>query len=138
MKSIKLAIKSVFGFGHESNFPDVIRMHDKKMRLLDIVVFPYIDLNDPMRATLFKKATNEMVESYTGNFARVDICPIDQIIKIAGMTLYGNAADAYEWLRKLHCVRFRDMHADIAKQVPHRINMVFANGDYRYPWENFE
>ncbi|WP_213841875.1 hypothetical protein [Enterobacter hormaechei] len=129
------AVKSFFGIGISSQFPKVVRMHEKKRSLFDMIVFPCIDLCDPMQATLFMKAAKEMQERMTGHYCRVDICSINEIIELAGMTLWGRSAEAHEWLHKLHCVRFRDMHPDIAVQVPHRINMVFANGDYQYPWE---
>ncbi|HDR2863386.1 TPA: hypothetical protein QCK11_003381 [Enterobacter asburiae] len=129
------AVKSFFGIGDSCQFPVVLRMHEKKRSLFDMIVFPYIDLSDPMQATLFMKAAREMQERMTGHYCRLDICSVNEIIQLAGMTLWGRSAEAYEWLHKLHCVRFKDMHPDIAMQVPHRINMVFANGDYQYPWE---
>lgn len=129
------AVKSFFGIGVSCQFPVVLRMHEKKQSLFDMIVFPCIDLSDPMQATLFMKAAKEMQERMTGHYCRVDICSVNEIIQLSGMTLWGRSAEAHEWLHKLHCVRFMDMHPDIAMQVPHRINMVFSNGDYQYPWE---
>ncbi|MGL4725654.1 MAG: hypothetical protein ACRCWW_14310 [Scandinavium sp.] len=134
-KAIQRVMGAVFGVKATETLPTVVRMHAKKTNLFDVIEFPYIDLDDPMKATLFIKATREMHERMTGSHSRVDICSVNEIIQLAGMTLWGRAADAHEWLHKLHCVHFRDMHPDIAMQVPHRINMVFANGDYQYPWE---
>lgn len=126
-------VKSLFGLG--SRFPAVVRMHEKKPTLFEMLTFPHVDLSDPMQATLFMKAAKEMHERLTGNHSMVDVCAINKIIQLADLTLWGPSAEAYEWLHKLHCVQFRDMHPDIAMQVPHRINMVFSNGDYQYPWE---
>lgn len=130
------AVKNFLGMGSGELSPAVIRMHEKKRNVFDMIVFPYVDLSDPMQATLFMKAAKEMRERMTGHYSRVDICSVNEIIQLAGMTLWGRAADAHEWLHKLHCVAFKDMHPEIAMQVPHRINMVFANGEYQYPWES--
>lgn len=128
-------VKSFLRIGVANHFPAVIRMHEKKQSLFDMIVFPYVDLSDHLQATLFMKAAKEMRERMTGHYSRVDICSVNEIIQLTGMTLWGRAADAHEWLNKLHCVAFKDMHPEIAMQVPHRINMVFANGEYQYPWE---
>lgn len=137
MKTIR-KVKEFFGISAQSWNAVVIKMHGKSTGLFDVIVFPHVDLSDPMLETLFKTAVKKMHDSMTGARSQISICPIDDIIDLAGLTLYGKAAEAYAWLRKLHCVKFADMHPEIAQQVPYRINMVFAGGDYSYPWEGIE
>ncbi|MGA5952447.1 hypothetical protein ACPB4E_13215, partial [Escherichia coli] len=76
----------------------------------------------------------QMVVSAIASTPQVDICAIRDIVELAGINLWGEAAAAYKWLERLHCVSFSDMSADIALMVPHKINMVFAGGNYTYPW----
>ena len=136
MSVLTKAISLVFGAKTAEQFPVVIKMHSQKASLYDAIIFPYIDLSDPMNETLFRKITSDMERTFTGSYARVDICAIRDILNLARITLWGRAAEAFEWLHRLHCVSFADMHPEIAAQVPHRINMVFASGDYAYPWES--
>lgn len=111
----------------------VVKMNVKKTSLFEAIAFPHLDLSDPMVSTLFTKSVREMEESFV-RYQHMNICPVRDISNLAGMTLTGAASEAFEWLKKLHCVDFKDMHEVIAKQLPHRINMVFANGNYKYPW----
>ncbi len=83
---------------------------------------------------MFKALTQDLEKSFV-DYQHLDICSIRDLVKLSGMTIWGRAAEAYDWLYKLHCVKFKDMHPKIALQVPHRVNMVFANGEYEYPWE---
>ena len=117
--------------------PPAIRMAKNKSTFYQMIQFPYIDLSDPYKATMFKTHVREMEESFV-EYQHLSICPIRDLVQLSGMTIWGRAAEAYYWLLKLHCVSlvsFKDMHPEIANQVPHRINMVFANGEYEYPWE---
>lgn len=131
---IKKLLNNIRGISYGITFPAVIHMHPKKKDLLDIIVFPHIDLLDPMKSTLFNKAAIDMKERFTGRHAMVDICPIRDIINLAGITLFGESAEALTWLERLHCVKIADLHPEIARQLPYRINMVFSGGDYAYPW----
>lgn len=135
MNAIRNTVNRIFGINTGNSYPDIIRMNEKPTRLFDAIVFPYIDLSDPIKSTLFNKAVGEMRESFTGKYARINICPVSDLMELAELTLYGEAAAAYNWLHKLHCVYFSEMNSEIARQVPYRINMVFAGGDYTYPWE---
>lgn len=128
-------ISVIFGFNEKNTHPAVVPMRGQKINLMDLIAFPCIDLSDPMKATLFKQAIYEMEHRFTGVYGRIDICTIRDIVNLAGINLWGESADAYRWLDRLHCVAFENMHPDVARQVPHRINMVFAGGDYTYPWE---
>ena len=112
----------------------IVKMNAKKTSLFGAIIFPHLDLSDPMVSTLFTKSIREMEESFI-TYQHMNICPIIDISKLSGMEITGRAAEAYQWLNKLHCVHFRDMHQEITSQIPHRINMVFANGDYEYPWQ---
>ncbi len=132
MKIIAKAFHHVFG--KVSDLPSVIPMNNRGETLLDVVVFPYIDLSEPMKATLFRKYLGDFKRRFTGVNGMVDICAIRDIVELAGINLWGEAAAAYKWLERLHCVSFSDMSADIALMVPHKINMVFAGGNYTYPW----
>lgn len=137
MKALKRAvnrISDIFGINQKNIHPAVIPMRGKKIIFLDLIVFPYIDLSNPMNATLFKQALYEMEHRFTGVYGRIDICSIRDIVNLAGINLWGEAAAAYRWLEKLHCVAFENMPPEVARQVPHRINMVFSGGDYTYPW----
>ncbi|ENG0844490.1 TPA: hypothetical protein ACUKPW_003100 [Escherichia coli] len=132
MKIIAKAFHRVFS--KVSDLPSVIPMNNRRETLLDVVVFPYIDLSEPMKATLFRKYLGDFKRRFTGVNGMVDICAIRDIVELAGINLWGEAAAAYKWLERLHCVSFSDMSADIALMVPHKINMVFAGGNYTYPW----
>lgn len=112
----------------------VIRMHKNKTTFYQMIVFPFVDLNDPYKSTMFNVYTRDMEKQFVeGQY--LSICPIRDIMILSGLSIWGRASEAYEWLHKLHCVSFKDMHPEIATQVPHRINMVFSNGEYEYPWE---
>lgn len=124
--------KTVFGEKSEKLDLQVLNMNAKKKSLFEAIVFPHLDLTDPMISTLFSKSIREMEESFV-KYKHVNICPVRDISELAGLNLTGKASEAFEWLYKLHCVNFRDLHPEIARQIPHRINMVFANGDYEYP-----
>jgi hypothetical protein len=108
-------------------------MHEKKRSLFDMIVFPYIDLSDPMQATLFMKAAREMQERMTGHYCRL-IFVGKRNHPVAGMTLWGRSAEAI-WLHKPTAFGLRICTPILRCRFPHRINMVFANGDYQYPWE---
>ncbi len=112
----------------------VIRMHKNKATFYQMIVFPLVDLSDPYKSTMFNVYTRDMEKSFV-EYQFLNICPIRDILILSGISIWGRAAEAYEWLNKLHCVSFKDMHPEIATQVPHRINMVFSNGEYEYPWE---
>ena len=118
----------------ETSMP-AIKMAKNKATFYQMIVFPHVDLSDPYKSTIFKVLTQKMEKSFI-EYQYLDICPVRDLVKLSGMTIWGRAAEAYDWLHKLHCVDFRDMHPEIATQVPHRINMVFSNGEYEYPWEH--
>jgi hypothetical protein len=52
----------------------------------------------------------------------VSICDIDKCLKLAGITPIG---PAYNQLHALHCVSFKDMPVELARQVPGLIADVF-------------
>ncbi|AUV42567.1 hypothetical protein [Citrobacter freundii complex sp. CFNIH9] len=135
MNVIQKAVNRFLGTSNTLENVALIRMHEKKQTFFEAIIFPYIDLSDPMKATLFNKAISDMEYRFIGIYGRVDICTIRDIVGLAKIILTGESARAYRWLDKLHCVEFADMHPDIAMQVPHRINMVFSGGDYQYPWD---
>ncbi|MDK2633127.1 hypothetical protein QMZ93_07195 [Pantoea stewartii subsp. indologenes] len=136
---MRTMLKLIPGFKtpSEHNYAEkvpVIRMVKNKATFYQMIVFPHVELTDPYKSTMFKVLTQNMEKSFV-EYQHLDICSIRDLVKLSGMTIWGRAADAYDWLDKLHCVKFKDMHPEIALQVPHRINMVFSNGEYEYPWE---
>lgn len=115
----------------------MVRMAEKKLSMYDVIIFPHLDLSDPMTSTLFRKLSRDL-EKHFYEYRYFSICEIRDIVKLARVTLCSRAEDSLEWLYKLHCVEFKDMHPEILSQLPHRINMVFTNGDYSPPWKEQE
>lgn len=136
---MRTMLKLIPGFrtapdSNQANPAPAVRMLKNKATFYQMIAFPHVDLTDPYKSTMFKVLTQDMEKSFV-EYQHLDICSIRDLVNLSGMTIWGRAAEAYDWLYKLHCVKFKDMHPDIALQVPHRINMVFANGEYEYPWE---
>lgn len=114
---------------HEMIFPLVhICMNGQKPSFdPGSIVLPFIDLRDPMKATLFTRYHNQLERMFTPH-GFLSICPINDILSLSGVVLFGEAAAAYSWLNQLHCVRFSDMHRDIGRQIIPKINTVFSGG----------
>lgn len=106
--------------------PVVIGMHERSASLVHALILPSIDLTDPMKATLLNHHLIELEKrAMQGWFS---FCPIRDIAELGRVSLIGEAAEAFELLRKLHCIKFCDMHPEVAKQVVSKINTVFAGG----------
>ena len=126
MTQLMERLKSMVGFSTVKVGEDIVPMIKPSRNLFDYIVFPYIDMSDPMNETLFKKLYDEMKQHcLRGVFS---ICDVREILELADVHLHSLPALDYEWLHKLHCVNFKDMHPDVYAQLPQRINSVFSNG----------
>ena len=126
MTQIMERLKNMVGFSTVKVGEDIVPMIKPSRNLFDYIVFPYVDLTDPMNETLFRKLHDEMKQHCLRG--RFSICDVRDIIELADVHLHPLPAKDYEWLHKLHCVEFKDMHPDIYAQLPQRINNVFSNG----------
>lgn len=60
------------------------------------------------------------------NGGHISICTIRECLQLAGITPRGRA---YDLLNTLHCVKFKDMPAELAVQLPRLLHEVFNGID---------
>lgn len=56
------------------------------------------------------------------NGGHISICTIRECLQLAGITPKGRS---YDLLSTLHCVKFKDMPAELADQMPRLLHEVF-------------
>lgn len=99
--------------------------------ILAEIIVPDIDESNPVERMLRDKFLYDLANHVTRGW--FSICEVDDFTKSFGIPPTPDTARTYALLRKMHCVNFSIMPAELYRMLPHMINHVISGGQLVHP-----